>query len=44
MPDPVNTNEFLWVVNPIKNAVITNSEFAKTGEILGHSGQPPVND
>jgi len=43
MLNSINTDDFFAMINPVKNPPVANAEFAETGQIVGHSNQPPVN-
>jgi hypothetical protein len=43
MADSINAEKFLIVINPVENAIVADAQFTKTGEVVGHSGEPPMN-
>ncbi len=43
MLNPVNADNFLFVINPIKNPPVANSQLAKAGQIIRHPDQAAMN-
>ena len=43
MLNPINTDDFFAMINPVKNPPVADAKFAQSGQIVGHSNEPPVN-
>ena len=41
--NPVDADNFFAMINPLENPPVADAEFAETGQVFGHSNEPPVN-
>ena len=42
MLNPINADDFFAMINPVENPPVADAEFAETGQIIGHSDEPPM--
>ena len=43
MRNSVNADDFLFVINPIKNAPVSHAQLAQTGQVVRHADEAPMN-
>jgi hypothetical protein len=43
MLNSIDAHDLLWMVDPVKNTPVTDTQFAQAGEVIRHADQPAMN-